>query len=65
MAGFNTMLAEIEQRDDRWLLHQTDLEHTVALRTGELTAANEELLVAKNVAERVAESTPNWRAKAR
>ena len=55
MTGFNSMLAEIEQRDDRLLLHQTHLEETVALRTGELTAANEELLVAKNAAEKVAE----------
>ncbi len=55
MAGFNGMLAEIEQRDHRFLLHQTHLEDTVALRTGELTTANERLLVAKNVAERVAE----------
>jgi PAS domain S-box-containing protein len=55
MVGFNTMLAEIEQRDHRLLLHRTDLEETVALRTAELTAANEELLAAKNAAERVAE----------
>src|SRR5258708_28140722 len=46
MAGFNSMLSEIEQRDDRLMLHQTHLEETVALRTGELTAANEESLVA-------------------
>lgn len=56
MTGFNGMLAEIEQRDHRLLLHQTDLEETVALRTAELTAANAELLVAKNAAERIAES---------
>ena len=55
IAGFNGMLAEIEQRDHKLLLHQTDLEETVALRTAELTAANEELLGAKNAAERVAE----------
>ncbi len=55
MTGFNSMLAEIEQRDDKLLLHQTHLEATVALRTGELTEANEELLVAKDAAERVAE----------
>lgn len=54
MAGFNTMLAEIEQRDHQLLLHQTHLEETVALRTGELTTANEALLVAKNAAERAA-----------
>jgi PAS domain S-box-containing protein len=55
MTGFNGMLAEIEQRDGRLLLHQTDLEATVALRTAELIAANEELLVSKNTAERIAE----------
>ena len=55
MSGFNTMLSEIEQRDDRLLLNQTQLEETVALRTGELTEANESLLGAKNAAERVAE----------
>jgi PAS domain S-box-containing protein len=48
VTGFNSMLAEIEQRDDKLLLHQTHLEETVALRTGELT-------VAKNAAEKIAE----------
>lgn len=56
MSGFNGMLAEIEQRDDSLLLHQTDLEETVALRTSELTTANEKLQLAKNVAETVAEA---------
>jgi PAS domain S-box-containing protein len=55
VAGFNGMLAEIEQRDDRLLLIQTHLEKTVACRTEELTIANEELLGAKNAAERIAE----------
>jgi PAS domain S-box-containing protein len=55
VVGFNSMLAEIEQRDDRLLLVQTHLEKTVALRTSELTAANSELLAAKNAAERIAE----------
>jgi PAS domain S-box-containing protein len=55
MLGFNGMLAEIEQRDDRLLLIQTHLEKTVACRTEELTVANEELLSAKNAAERIAE----------
>ncbi|MEA2239968.1 MAG: hypothetical protein QOC81_4692 [Thermoanaerobaculia bacterium] len=53
--GFNGMLAEIEQRDDRLLLIQTHLEKTVACRTEELTVANEELLGAKNAAEKIAE----------
>jgi len=55
IAGFNSMLSEIEQRDDRLLLVQTHLERTVACRTEELTAANEELLAAKNAAEKIAE----------
>jgi len=41
IAGFNSMLAEIEQRDVKLLLHQTHLEETVALRTSELTDAKE------------------------
>jgi PAS domain S-box-containing protein len=55
IAGFNGMLTEIEQRDDRLLLIQTHLEKTVACRTEELTKANEELLAAKNAAEKIAE----------
>jgi PAS domain S-box-containing protein len=50
MAGFNGMLAEIEERDRKLILHQTELVTTVAQRTNELTNANEELLVAKNAA---------------
>jgi PAS domain S-box-containing protein len=56
IAGFNGKLTEIEQRDDRLLLIQTHLEKTVACRTGELTMANEELLAAKNAAEKIAEA---------
>jgi PAS domain S-box-containing protein len=55
IAGFNGMLSEIEHRDHRLLQTQTDLEKTVACRTGELTKANEELLAAKNAAEKIAE----------
>jgi PAS domain S-box-containing protein len=55
MTGFNSMLAEIEQRDDQLLLQQTLLEKMVAVRTGELTTANEELRFAKNAAEKIAE----------
>jgi PAS domain S-box-containing protein len=55
IAGFNGMLTEIEQRDDRLLLIQTHLEKAVACRTEELTLANEELLAAKNAAEKIAE----------
>ena len=55
VTGFNNMLAEIEQRDHKLLLYQTHLEETVTCRTAELTAANEELLAAKNTAEKIAE----------
>jgi PAS domain S-box-containing protein len=55
LTGFNSMLAEIEQRDDSLLRHQTHLEETVAMRTGELTTANEELVLARDAAEKVAE----------
>src|SRR4051812_3626855 len=54
MTGFNSMLAELERRDQKLVLHQAQLESTVAQRTAELTLANGELLVAKNAAERAA-----------
>ncbi len=54
MTGFNSMLAELEQRDRKLLLHQTQLEAIVDCRTAELTVANEELLRAKNAAEKAA-----------
>jgi PAS domain S-box-containing protein len=52
--AFNSMLAELEQRDHKLVVHQTELETTVAQRTAELTAANDELLIAKNAAEKAA-----------
>ncbi|HXH38579.1 MAG TPA: histidine kinase dimerization/phospho-acceptor domain-containing protein, partial [Thermoanaerobaculia bacterium] len=55
MTGFNSMLAELEQRDHKLMLYQSHLEETVACRTSELTMANEELLAAKNAAEKIAE----------
>jgi len=54
MTGFNGMLAELEQRDQKLVTYQTQLEMTVAQRTTQLTLANDELLVAKNAAENVA-----------
>ena len=41
VTGFNSMLAEIEQRDRQLLMQQTILEETVALRTEELRAAKD------------------------
>ncbi|MEA2416828.1 MAG: hypothetical protein QOI58_3485, partial [Thermoanaerobaculia bacterium] len=52
--AFNSMLAELEQRDRKLVLYQTELETTVAQRTAELTTANAELIVAKNAAEKAA-----------
>ena len=54
MTGFNRMLAALEQRDQRLVFHQKQLVTTVALRTSELTTANEELLVARDTAEKSA-----------
>jgi len=54
MTGFNSMLAELEQRDQKLVAYKTQLEMTVAQRTTQLTLANKELLVAKNAAENVA-----------
>ncbi len=57
MMGFNCMLAALEQRDQKLVEHQTELETTVAQRTAELTAANEELLIAKDAAEKAASTS--------
>ena len=54
VAGFNSMLAELEAREQKLVLHQAQLVITVEQRTAELTAANQELLVAKNEAEKAA-----------
>src|SRR5205807_2184479 len=43
--AFNSMLADLEQRDQSLVTHQAELETMVAQRTAELTAANEELLI--------------------
>ena len=48
------MLAELEQREQKLVLHQAQLETTVDQRTAELTAANQELRLAKNAAEKAA-----------
>ena len=54
MKGFNSMLTELERRDQKLVLYQAQLESTVTQRTAELTLANGELLVAKNAAEKAA-----------
>ncbi|MEZ5542568.1 MAG: EAL domain-containing protein [Pseudomonadota bacterium] len=51
---FNTMLDEIEDRDEKLKLHQEELEARVAQRTRELERANLELANSKEQAESVA-----------
>ena len=48
---FNTMLSEIERRDQELSRHRDHLEHEVAARTVELTRTNTELLEARDRAE--------------
>ncbi|MEO8035691.1 MAG: ATP-binding protein [Acidobacteriota bacterium] len=54
MTGFNSMLAELEKRDEKLVSYQSQLVTTVALRTAELTTANQDLIVANLAAERAA-----------
>ncbi|MBT8121923.1 MAG: EAL domain-containing protein, partial [Gammaproteobacteria bacterium] len=54
IGDFNTMLEEIEQRDDQLKKHQMELEQRVAQRTRELEKANLELASSKEEAEAVA-----------
>ena len=49
--AFNTMLSEIERRDQELSLHGDHLEHEVGARTAELTSANQALLEARDKAE--------------
>ena len=49
--AFNTMLSEIERRDQELSRHGDHLEHEVSVRTAELTGANRELLEARDRAE--------------
>jgi signal transduction histidine kinase/CheY-like chemotaxis protein len=51
---FNSMLQQIQQRDETLLLHSDRLEGEVARRTAELQTANVELTTAKERAERAA-----------
>jgi two-component system, sensor histidine kinase and response regulator len=48
--GFNEMLGEIEQRDEKLLGHQEKLEKTVEARTTELRATNADLIGARDKA---------------
>jgi len=51
IAGFNEMLALIEQRDEELSRHHASLEHEVAARTLELQTTNQQLGYAKDAAE--------------
>jgi PAS domain S-box-containing protein len=55
VGGFNGMLAEIEKRDATLMDNRAQLESVVAVRTSELSYANEELTAARDAAERIAE----------
>ncbi len=49
--AFNSMLSEIERRDQELSLHGDQLEQEVGARTAELTSANQALLEARDKAE--------------
>jgi signal transduction histidine kinase/CheY-like chemotaxis protein len=51
VSGFNEMLEQIETRDEELQGHRTKLEEQVAARTAELSAANRDLVVARDRAE--------------
>jgi PAS domain S-box-containing protein len=53
--AFNEMLEQIEKRDAALGRNHAELERQVMLRTAELSAANEELLIAKTNAEVIGE----------
>ncbi len=55
LAGFNGMLAEIEKRDATLMDYGAQLESVVTTRTAELRFANQELTLARDEAERIAE----------
>jgi two-component system sensor histidine kinase/response regulator len=51
VGGFNEMLEQIQKRDEELQQHRAHLEDQVAARTAELTAANAQMLAAKEKAE--------------
>ena len=50
-AGFNGMLEQIQERDQRLLRHRDELERTVEERTRDLRSARDEALTSKEAAE--------------
>lgn len=62
VAGFNSMLDKIEERDSELDTYRHDLEQLVTDRTTELEARNEELLTAKVTAERANEAKSEFLA---
>jgi signal transduction histidine kinase/DNA-binding response OmpR family regulator len=59
---FNTMLAEIERRDQELSLHRDHLEREVGARTAALTRANDELLEARDKAEAASQAKSEFLA---
>jgi signal transduction histidine kinase/CheY-like chemotaxis protein len=60
--GFNTMLRQIEARDEELRMHRDHLKDEVAARTAELVAANEELAAAKERAEKASHTKSEFLA---
>ncbi|MBT5050800.1 MAG: response regulator [Rhodospirillaceae bacterium] len=60
--GFNSMLENIEERDQELDSYRHDLENLVAKRTGELKTRNNELFVAKNSAEQASQAKSEFLA---
>jgi signal transduction histidine kinase/CheY-like chemotaxis protein len=60
--GFNTMLQQIEVRDEELRMHREHLEDEVAARTTELVAVNEDLTAAKEHAEKASRAKSEFLA---
>jgi signal transduction histidine kinase/DNA-binding response OmpR family regulator len=60
--GFNTMLQQIEARDEELHMHRDHLEDEVAARTTELVAVNEALTAAKEHAEKASRAKSEFLA---
>jgi signal transduction histidine kinase len=60
--GFNEMLAQIQERDDKLQRHGEHLEEEVAARTAELRTLNAQLTVAKEKAEEASQAKSEFLA---
>lgn len=61
--GFNRMLEQIEQQQEKLILHQAGLEQTVAERTAELRETVEQLDQARNLADSANEAKSEFLSK--